>query len=142
MNWAGYPTTYGPQIIDLCIYFYTSNGGGAVLIPNGTKIRGWGYAVSTHVSPMPLAVYVTTSYTGTYTSNDPQNYEFYVAMPYYVGNPIVTAATSGTWTPNISDGPGSSTVPTYGIQLPIASNMTSMVKTYSTVAGGPYSYPP
>ena len=135
VSYGGVPLPNGPQIIDVCIYFYTSNIE-FIQLPNNIRIRGWGYAISTHVSTTPVAVYVATSYDGVATATAPQTYEFYVAMPYFVGNPIVTAATSGTWTPNLNDGSGSLSVPVNAIKLPIASNMTSMVRNYVTMTGG------
>jgi len=122
----------GPQIIDLCIYFYTSNNGDYVQMPDGTKVQGYGWCTSTHVTNAPAAVYVKSAYTGTAASTDPRDFDFYVETGPYVGNPIITAATSAFWTPNYLDGGGTAR-PTNALRLPMASVMHSSNANYLSV---------
>jgi hypothetical protein len=130
---AGLASSLGAQIVDLCIYFYTSNGD-YVLLNNGAKLRGYGWCTSTHFTNFPLSVIVTTSYTGAANSSTPQTYDFYVQTGPFVGSPIVTAATSGTWATNTNDLSGSTTAPG-GYSLPIASVMHSANRNYITRGG-------
>ena len=122
-------------MVDLCMYFYTSNPGDHVQLPGGAKLCGYGWCTSTHVSRHPYNVYVLSQYTGPVSSNDPRDYEFFVETGPFVGNPIVTAATSGTWTPNYSDYAGT-TKPTNACKLPMASAMHSANNNYVTRYGG------
>jgi hypothetical protein len=135
VNQSCVPQAKGPQMIDLCIYFYTSNNGDYVQLPGGAKLGGYGWCTSTHVSRAPYNVYVLSQYTGPVSSNDPRDYHFYVETGPFVGNPIVTAATSGTWTPNYSDYAGT-TRPTNACKLPMATVMHSMNANYVTRVGG------
>jgi hypothetical protein len=94
-----------------------------------------GWCTSTHVSRAPINVYVWSEYTGSASSNETRNYDFYVETGPFVGNPIITAATSGTWTPNYFDYAGT-TRPTNACKLPMATVMHSMNANYVTRVGG------
>jgi hypothetical protein len=122
----------GPQIQDLCTYFYTANNADHVLMPNGTKIQGYGYCTSTHVTDSPGGVYVKSTWTGDPASDEPRVFDFYVQTGPFVGEPIITAATSGTWAPNYSDNTGT-TRPTNALRLPMASVMHSANANYVSV---------
>ena len=123
----------GPQLIDLCIYFYTSNAGDYVQMTDGTKVQGYGWCTSTHVTNAPAAIYVKSTWTGDPTnSTDPRDFDFYVQTGPYVGSPIITAATSAVWTPNYRDGAGT-VRPTNALRLPMASVMHSANANYVSV---------
>ena len=130
---SGYQLPTGPQIVDLTIYFYTSNGNGvntgdAVLL--GGRLYGYGYAVSTHVTTNVEYVLVSSPP----ATGPTQTFDFYVATGPWVGNPVLTAVTSQTW---VADQTGTPlTPPLTGrahMTLPICSAMTSLCKTYTTM---------
>ena len=130
----GYPLPAGPQIVDLTIYFYTSNGNGtttgdAVLL--GGRLYGYGYAVSTHVTTNVQAVLVSSPP----ATGPTQTFDFYVATGPWVGNAVLTAVTSQKWVADQSGAPVS-IIPLTGrarLNLPICSAMTSLCKTYTTM---------
>ena len=129
----GFLLPTGPQIVDLTIYFYTSNGNGvntgdAVLL--GGRLYGYGYAVSTHVTTNVEYVIVSSPP----ATGPMQTFDFYVATGPWVGNPVLTAVTSQTWVTDQSATPILSP-PLTGLAhmtLPICSAMTSLCKTYTT----------
>ena len=86
---------YGPQIIDLAIYCYTSNGtatSGDVINNLSGPIRGCGYAVSTHVTTDVYNVYVQQTAFNSTTLK--ATFDFYIMSGPFIGNPVLTAVTS------------------------------------------------
>ena len=89
-----------------------------------------------HTQSFPLNVLVTTDYVGSNTSGESQTFDFYVQTGPFMGNPIVTAATCGIWTPFTTDGDGSLTAPANSVRLPIASISNSLGTVFATRPGG------
>jgi hypothetical protein len=57
-------------------------------MPDGTKVQGYGWCTSTHVTNAPAAVYVKSSMDGRLRpSTDPRMFDFYVQTGPYVGKP-------------------------------------------------------
>jgi hypothetical protein len=136
----GTMTARGPQIIDLTIYFYTSNGNATVgdrVTTGSGQIRGYGYAVSTHVTTDVYSVYVVQSSFNSTTLK--ATFDFYLVTGPFVGNPVLTAVTSQSWVPDTS-GVGASNltvlVPNLGskgfMRLPQCTAMTSLCRTYTS----------
>ena len=131
----GAPTALA-QVTDLCIYFYTSNANDYVTLPNGAKCRGYGWCTSTHSHNFPLDVCVTSGpFFGAADSTFAENYDFYVRTGPFVGNPFVTAQTSGIWTPSTT-AIGSATGPANCLRLPIAALYNTMCTNFVGRPGG------
>jgi hypothetical protein len=126
------------QILDLCIYFYTSNAGDKVVLgsaPTQTVLRGFGWCTSTHTAQTPFSVFVTT--TGVAATTGSQTYDFYVLCQPFIGSPMVTAATTGLWQADPYGAQASSLArPAGAIKLPVASVNTSMTTVFRTINGG------
>ena len=124
----------GPQIVDLDIYFYTSSQTDYVLLSSGARVYGYGYCLSTHITNFPLAVYVTSNFFGGTTTqvNSPKTFGFYVTTGPSVGNPVVSAVTANTWTPNLNDNAGITIFPSNTFALKIGSRMSTMVQNYAS----------
>jgi len=124
----------GPQIVDLDIYFYTSSQTDYVLLSSGARVYGYGYCLSTHITNFPLAVYVTSNFFGGTTTqvNSPKTFGFYVTTGPSVGNPVVSAVTANTWTPNLNDNAGITVFPSNTFALKIGSRMSTMVQNYAS----------
>jgi len=124
----------GPQIVDLDIYFYTSSQTDYVLLSSGARVYGYGYCLSTHITNFPLAVYVTSNFFGGTTTqvNSPKTFGFYVTTGPSVGNPVVSAVTANTWTPNLNDNAGVTIFPPNTFALKIGSRMSTMVQNYAS----------
>ena len=93
---------------------------------------GYGHAASTHVTTNVQYIYVSSPP----ATSAMQTFDFYLATGPWVGNPVLTAVTSQQWVPDQSGAPLSS-IPLDGkarIHLPICSAMTSLCKTYNTIA--------
>jgi len=121
-TYPGTITTYGPQIVDLNIYFYTSDGSSHATLANGTPVFGYGYGVSTHVTAAPQGLWVTT------TGN--MVFDFYLLTGPMIGNPVLTAMTSQTWVTDLTSSAGS--FQSNWQRLKIASSCTSMCKNYGS----------
>ena len=121
-TYPGTITTYGPQIVDLNIYFYTSDGSSHATLANGTPVFGYGYGVSTHVTAAPQGLWVTT------TGN--MVFDFYLLTGPMIGNPVLTAMTSQTWVTDLASSAGS--FQTNWQRLKIASSCTSLCKNYGS----------
>jgi hypothetical protein len=124
----------GPQIVDFDIYFYTSSQTDYILLSSGARVYGYGYCLSTHVTNFPLAVYVTSNFFGGTTTqvNSPKTFGFYVTTGPSVGNPVVSAVTANTWTPNLNDNAGITIFPSNTFALKIGSRMSTMVQNYAS----------
>ena len=90
---GGVAGALGPGIVDLTILFYTSNASGSyILLPGGAKLYGYGYAISTHATNFPSAVYVSTSNTSLNPAT--QTFDLYVLTGPAVGCAMISAMTS------------------------------------------------
>jgi len=121
-TYPGTITTYGPQIVDLNIYFYTSDGSSHATLANGTPVFGYGYGVSTHVTAAPQGLWVAT------TGN--MVFDFYLLTGPMIGNPVLTAMTSQTWVTDLASSAGS--FQNTWQRLKIASSCTSLCKNYGS----------
>ena len=105
-----------------------------------TVLRGFGWCTQTHTVQHPMTVYVTT--TGTASTGDGNaDYDFYVYAEPYIGNPVITATTSGQWRADpigATTGTGGAlpTRPANSIKLPTATVNTSMTTVLQSIAGG------
>ena len=122
-TYPGTITSYGPQIVDLDIYFYTSDGVSHATLANGSPFYGYGYGVSTQVTATPQGIWVTM--------NQNMVFDFYVYTGPMIGNPVLTAMTSQTWVTDLTSASG--VLPANAQRLRIAANCTSMVKSYTTL---------
>jgi hypothetical protein len=137
---TGAPTQQVSQLYDLCIYFYTSNANGDKVTLGPTVLRGYGWCTQTHTVQHPMTVYVTTTGTAS-TGNGNADYDFYVFAEPFIGNPVITVATSGLWRTDpigatTGTGGAMSTRPANSIKLPTASVNTSMTTVLQSIAGG------
>ena len=121
-TYPGTITTYGPQIVDLNIYFYTSDGSSHATLANGTPVFGYGYGVSTHVTAAPQGLWVAAT-------RDLQ-FDFYLLTGPMIGNPVLTAMTSQTWVTDLTSSAGS--FQSNWQRLKIASSCTSLCKNYGS----------
>jgi hypothetical protein len=108
-----------PSVVDLDIYFHTSNG-----VDNFDGMFGYGWCVSRHVSNRPLAVVVRFVST--------TEYWFYVKLAGLPGDILVTATSSPstTWRRAV-EGPISSLLGSNLKPLIIAAEMNSMNSSFS-----------
>ena len=98
------------------------------------QIRGYGYAVSTHVTTDVSSVLVQQRSFNSTTLR--ATFDFYIVAGPFVGNPVLTAVTSQSWVPDQS-GVGASNltvlVPNLGtkgfMRLPQCTAMTSLCRT-------------
>ena len=123
------------KIADLCIYFFTGNAHDYVQL-GSTLMRGYGWCTSTHTTSFAQNVFVTTTYTGSATSNAAQTFDFYVQAGPFIGSPIVTAVTPGVWVPATNSAVGSLTAPANAVKLPIALLYNTMCTSTTTRPGG------
>jgi hypothetical protein len=87
-----------------------------------------------------MTVYVTTTGTAS-TGTGNADYDFYVFAEPYIGNPVITVATSGQWRTDpigatVGTGGAMSTRPANSIKLPTASVNTSMTTVLQSIGGG------